>query len=180
MFLATLVSKAASPGDLSPLVKAVKDGLCVDESSILFSISPSSVQDDAQVTASTIPPMTSTPSSGFFSSPAQKSTWSVVEQEGDIAISSTTSLDSALWMVGGAAISLRLVQLANVHLLHHSLPTPSMLIIAQTSHELSRTLGILTDGLRNNWQNSEDMERLRKNSYIMPCVVLIAKTDRRI
>jgi len=32
----------------------------------------------------------------------------------------------------------------------------------QTPHELSRTLGILIDGLRNNWQNSEDMERLRE------------------
>jgi len=31
----------------------------------------------------------------------------------------------------------------------------------QTPHELSRTLGILTGGLRHNWQNSEDMERLR-------------------
>ena len=32
---------------------------------------------------------------------------------------------------------------------------------AQTPHELSRTLGILTDGLRNSWQISEDMERMR-------------------
>ena len=27
---------------------------------------------------------------------------------------------------------------------------------------MSRALGVLTDGLRNSWQNSEDMERLRK------------------
>ncbi|KIJ93971.1 hypothetical protein K443DRAFT_12485 [Laccaria amethystina LaAM-08-1] len=29
-----------------------------------------------------------------------------------------------------------------------------------TPHEISRTLGILTDGLKGNWQNSEDVERL--------------------
>jgi hypothetical protein len=32
----------------------------------------------------------------------------------------------------------------------------------QNPHELSRALGILTDGLRNSWQNSEDMEHLRE------------------
>ncbi|KAH9176893.1 hypothetical protein EDB89DRAFT_1845635, partial [Lactarius sanguifluus] len=32
---------------------------------------------------------------------------------------------------------------------------------AQTPHELQDALGILTDGLRNGWQNSEDMERMR-------------------
>ncbi|RDB25611.1 Beige 1 [Hypsizygus marmoreus] len=42
-----------------------------------------------------------------------------------------------------AAVALRLVQGAN------------------TPHEISRALGVLTDGLRNSWQNSEDMERLR-------------------
>jgi hypothetical protein len=33
----------------------------------------------------------------------------------------------------------------------------------QTPHELARTLGILTDGLRESWRNSEDMERLSKS-----------------
>lgn len=28
---------------------------------------------------------------------------------------------------------------------------------------MSRVLGILTDGLRNSWQNSEDMEQLREH-----------------
>lgn len=32
---------------------------------------------------------------------------------------------------------------------------------SQNPHELSRALGVLTDGLRTSWQNSEDMERLR-------------------
>ncbi|KDR79337.1 hypothetical protein GALMADRAFT_223566 [Galerina marginata CBS 339.88] len=62
---------------------------------------------------------------------------------GDVFVVKAESLDVALWKIGGAAVGLRLVQLAS------------------TPHELSRTLGILTDGLKNSWQNSEDMERLR-------------------
>ncbi|KAH9476097.1 Beige protein-like protein 1 [Psilocybe cubensis] len=62
---------------------------------------------------------------------------------GDVFVVKAESLDVALWKIGGAAVGLRLVQLAS------------------TSHELSRTLSILTDGLKNSWQNSEDMERLR-------------------
>ena len=43
----------------------------------------------------------------------------------------------------------------------------------QTPHELSRTLGILTDGLRNSWQNSEDMERMRTSSFFLNYYVLM-------
>lgn len=40
----------------------------------------------------------------------------------------------------------------------------------QNPHELSRALGILTDGLRNSWQNSEDMEQLRGFPSAFPCL----------
>ncbi|KAF9002530.1 hypothetical protein BDQ17DRAFT_1357028 [Cyathus striatus] len=66
-----------------------------------------------------------------------------LELYGDVFTVKAVSLDTALWRIGGAAVPLRIVQFAN------------------TSHELSRAISILTDGLRNNWQNSEDMERLR-------------------
>ncbi|KAF6760566.1 hypothetical protein DFP72DRAFT_988225 [Ephemerocybe angulata] len=66
-----------------------------------------------------------------------------VESQGDVFVVKAACLDSALWKIGGAAVALKLVQLA------------------KTPHELSRSLGILVDGLRNSWQNSEDMERLR-------------------
>ena len=42
--------------------------------------------------------------------------------------------------------------------------------LAQTPHELSRTLGILIDGLRNSWQNSEDMERMRTSPVFVHVV----------
>lgn len=63
--------------------------------------------------------------------------------EGDVFIVKAAPVDSALWKIGGAAVALQLVQ------------------AARTPHELSRALGVLCDGLKNNWQNSEDMERLR-------------------
>ena len=73
----------------------------------------------------------------------------------------------ALWKIRGAAVGLRLVQLASVHMFCFF--SVCMLLFCeylliffmlQTSHELSHTLGILTDGLKNSWQNSKDMEWL--------------------
>ncbi|KAH9042628.1 beach-domain-containing protein [Lactarius pseudohatsudake] len=49
----------------------------------------------------------------------------------------------------------------NVHATKAFCIDTAMWEIGGTPHELSRTLGILTDGLRNSWQNSEDMERMR-------------------
>lgn len=65
------------------------------------------------------------------------------EVEGDVFLVKATTFDSTVWNLGGAAIALRLLHLA------------------KTSHELSRSLSIAADILRNQWANSEDMERLR-------------------
>ncbi|KAF7982777.1 hypothetical protein HWV62_26692 [Athelia sp. TMB] len=143
MFLVTLVSKSATPVDLSPLVNAVKQGLRLEESCILFAISPASARDDTQIVVSGPTLTTTTPSSAFFLAPAQTSAPHVMELLGNIVTTDAACLDTSVWKIGGVAICLKLVQLAH------------------TSHELSRTLAILTDGLRNNWQNSEDMERIR-------------------
>lgn len=61
---------------------------------------------------------------------------------GDVLIVCCQPLDLAVWRIGGAALLLRLVALA------------------QTPHELSRALSVFSDCLRNSWQNSDDMERL--------------------
>ncbi|CAL1710979.1 unnamed protein product [Somion occarium] len=66
-----------------------------------------------------------------------------VSVEGDVFEVVTTPLDLSMWKLGGAAVALGLLQYAN------------------TAHELSRTLSILTGGLKNSWQNSDDMERIR-------------------
>ncbi|KAL1717715.1 beach-domain-containing protein, partial [Schizophyllum commune] len=79
------------------------------------------------------------------------------EVEGDVFLVKATTLDSAVWSLGGAAVALRLLQLA------------------KTSHELSRSLSITADILRNHWGNSEDMERLR--GYEVLADVLRHKTQ---
>ncbi|KAG0697567.1 hypothetical protein DFH29DRAFT_1003625 [Suillus ampliporus] len=61
---------------------------------------------------------------------------------GDVLQVRCQPLDLAVWRIGGAALLLRLVALA------------------QTPHELSRALSVFSDCLRNCWQNSDDMERL--------------------
>jgi hypothetical protein len=64
--------------------------------------------------------------------------------QGDVLTVRCQPLDLAVWKIGGAAVLLRLIALT------------------QTSHELSRALSVFADCLRNCWQNSDDMERLRE------------------
>jgi hypothetical protein len=118
MFLATLATKITSAAELSPLIKAVKEGLGVAESSIVFAISPFIVRDELRSGAPKITTLPTTPSSAFFLSQFQKPVRSGIEQTGDILATSVSCLDVALWKVGGAAIALRLVQIANVSDFH--------------------------------------------------------------
>ncbi|KAJ7700350.1 beach-domain-containing protein [Mycena rosella] len=127
MYLSTVVSKSQTPIGLTPLMKVVKDGLGIAEASVVFSVSP--LNCPANDTESAVVP-------------ANGSKREFVTQ-GDVFIVKAACLDLSLWKIGGAAVPLRLLQVAN------------------TPHEVSRALGVLMDGLRNSWQNSEDMERLR-------------------
>ncbi|KAJ3905440.1 hypothetical protein F5879DRAFT_742889 [Lentinula edodes] len=76
---------------------------------------------------------------------------------GDVFVMKANCFDNALWRLGGAAVALRLVQ------------------VAKTPHELSRALGVVTDGMKNSWQNSEDIERLR--GYDILADTLRSKAD---
>ncbi|KAF5370942.1 hypothetical protein D9615_009793 [Tricholomella constricta] len=126
MFLSTVAAKQPSSLTQSAVMKAVKDGLGINESAIGFAVSPLNARQSG--------PTTSVLMKGFARE---------FKNEGDVFVVKAACLDTALWKIGGAAVALRLVQVAN------------------TQHEISRSLGVLTDGLRNSWQNSEDMERLR-------------------
>jgi hypothetical protein len=114
MFLATLATKVTSPAELSPLVKAVREGLGVAASAIIFFMSPASVRGECRGGASKLISLPSTPSSAFFLSQVQNAVRSGIEESGDILAANLSCLDMALWKVGGAAIALRLVQLAKV------------------------------------------------------------------
>lgn len=118
MFLATLATKMSSISEVSPLVKVVREGLGIGESSVVFAISPSSVRDDTREVGSKAMSLPATPSSAFFLSQASRPpVRSGVEQNGNIFSSYASCLDTALWKVGGAAIALRLVQLATVSII---------------------------------------------------------------
>ncbi|KAI0746713.1 beach-domain-containing protein [Daedaleopsis nitida] len=110
-----------SAAEVKHLINSFKNGLGINESSIIFSISP----------ATTL----------FENKDAGESNDAAMDN--DVFVARCNGLDLAMWEIGGAAVALRLVQLA------------------QNPHEVSRALGVLTDGLRNSWQNSEDMEQLR-------------------
>ncbi|KAF9267665.1 beach-domain-containing protein [Marasmius fiardii PR-910] len=139
MFLAAVTStqklKPVTPGgSIQPLsiLKAVQEGLGLQESQIIFSLTPLNCSSSG--TVSTIATRV-----GSVTASVQKE----FKVEGDVHVVKAECLDTALWRLGGTAVTLRLVQLAS------------------TPHELSRALSIFNDGIRNSWRISEDVEQLR-------------------
>ncbi|TFY62229.1 hypothetical protein EVJ58_g3994 [Rhodofomes roseus] len=134
IFIDGAAQQSVAKADIMQLQRVVKEGLAVGESSLVFSLNTSSELQKSDTGIRL----------GFVGI-------------GDIFLVKNGTLDMALWKIGGAAVALRLVQLAN------------------SDHQLSRALGVLTDGIRNSWQNSEDMERLR--GYDILADLLRAKPD---
>jgi len=91
------LTNATKNSDVSPLMKAVKNGLGVPESLFVFSLSASDCTASGQNTA--------VPVKGLLKE---------VESQGNVFTVKATTLDMALWKIGGAAVALRLVQLAQV------------------------------------------------------------------
>jgi hypothetical protein len=132
----------------SYLVKAIKEGRVFQEDVILFSYTACNVR---------LPATTWTPArpteqleafclnSGFIQPnraldlPGGRAILS-----GDVFPSSITCTDTAIAVVGGPAVALKLVQLS------------------QSSSELALTLAILFDSIKESWSASEDMERMRE------------------
>ncbi|KAK7442741.1 Beige protein-like 1 [Stygiomarasmius scandens] len=146
MFLSTVVASTTGTSATSlTIAKVVRDGLGIPESNIVFALSP--------LNSSTSGTVTSVPVNGSKIAGVQKE----FAVDGDVYMVKVECLDMALWKIGGISVALRLVQVAN------------------TAHEVSRALSVLTDGLKNNWQNSEDMERLR--GYEILADILRAKSS---
>ncbi|KAH7092832.1 beach-domain-containing protein [Auriculariales sp. MPI-PUGE-AT-0066] len=115
----------------SALTKAVANGVGFKEDMIVFAISPAGWRDTEGPNK--------TVENGVV-----KATYGVprAEVRGDVVSAKPQCLDVSLWQVGGPAVTLRLVELA------------------ESPQDLCNTLSILCDGLRTSWQNSEDMERM--------------------
>lgn len=97
MFLATIGPKGGSQVDGSPILKVVRHGMGLNESQIVFTISAATVPH-AGITEEL-------PATGIV-------TRSVTE--GDVYAVKAECFDNAIWTLGGAAVVLRLVQLAQV------------------------------------------------------------------
>ncbi|KAJ8072576.1 beige protein-like 1 [Marasmius tenuissimus] len=133
-------SRPTTPGgSMTPLsmIKTIRDGLGLAESHVVFSLSALNCMNPGPVT--TLAALGNGPGSGASASLMVKE----FKVEGDVYAVKAACLDMALWKLGGTAVTLRLVQAAS------------------TPHELSRALAILSDGIKNSWRNSEDIERLR-------------------
>ncbi|EEB97071.1 hypothetical protein MPER_03688 [Moniliophthora perniciosa FA553] len=107
---------------------------------------------------STLVPVSAIPIQSGYGTEVMRKEFKVT---GDIYVIKAHCLDNALWKIGGAAVTLRLVQVASVSSTSIYGLTGWCSYPFYTPHELSRALAILNDGIRNSWQNSEDMERLR-------------------
>ncbi|KAG1855169.1 hypothetical protein DFJ58DRAFT_716258 [Suillus subalutaceus] len=108
-----ITTQGASLPENSQLKKVIRGDSIISDSSIIFRVVPQPHDKKDQIVT-----------------------------RGDVFTICCQTMDLAVWKIGGAALLLRLVALA------------------QTPHELSRALSVFSDCLRNSWQNSDDMERL--------------------
>jgi hypothetical protein len=106
-----------------PLIQILKDGLAIAESAIVFKASPASFftplsslgEEEQFLSASAALARTPfTPSKTSFSLREREMKPRVVKKQGDVLVVTSVSLDLAVWRIGGAAVPLKLVQLANV------------------------------------------------------------------
>ncbi|KAF8444038.1 hypothetical protein L210DRAFT_3445126 [Boletus edulis BED1] len=121
-----MVGSGSVSGETS-LKKAIRDGILINEASILCKIVTKDIAD--------FPPLDVHPLH-------KKQGTGSMAISGPLVAIPCRPLDLAFGSIGGAQLVLCLVSLA------------------ETSHELSRTIAILCDSLRDCWQNSEDMERV--------------------
>ena len=94
------------PRTLSPLMKAIRDGPGIAEPSVVFSLTPVSFDNGADARG----PLWDMPN-GEVDEERQTAGF---KKKGDVFVAGAYCLDLALWKLGGAAIPLRLVELANV------------------------------------------------------------------
>ncbi|KAH9004729.1 hypothetical protein EDB86DRAFT_3099248 [Lactarius hatsudake] len=132
-------SKGGIPRDVVTKVKAINDGIRIEEASVVFSFSLATY---LQSTDGALTSLSRFTKDGSVHTTKGFCTDTAYCDVGDRRGGRTFATDST--GKGGAN-----------KLCGNLLDNPT-----HTPHEFSRTLGILTDGLKNSWQNSEDMERM--------------------
>ncbi|KAH7926600.1 beach-domain-containing protein [Leucogyrophana mollusca] len=124
-------SNTPTSPEMSHLKKTIRDGISISDSSIMARLVPSSFSPEETFATSDY--------TSASQNDGREDGYSI---EGGVLATHCQPLDLALWKIGGPALVLRLV------------------MFAQTTHELSRAINILSDSLRNCWQNCDDMERM--------------------
>lgn len=103
----------------SSIVKAVKDGIGLPESAIVFALSPLNsvasgfTRNVAALGGSGLGGGNGSGSGGKIDLMSSRREFVV---QGDVFVMKAECLDNALWRIGGAAVALRLVQVAQVRL----------------------------------------------------------------
>jgi hypothetical protein len=106
IFLSTLLSSNRSAlSDLSPLIKASKDGLGLAEDLIVFALNPAGYEAMEGETKK---------QAVVNSALRRDKKRDKAEVIGGVVVAKPQCLDAALWKIGGAAVVLRLTELAEV------------------------------------------------------------------
>lgn len=79
--------------DVAALLKAINDGIGIEEASVVFSFSPAAYMPHVDGTLTTL---------------------SLFTKHGDVHPTKAYCIDTAMWEIGGVAVALRLTQLAKV------------------------------------------------------------------
>ena len=127
--------KLASIPANSTLARAIRSGPVLPEESILLSFSAKDILQDGRCVNAAIP-------HPFRASQFRNGTARLI---GSLSSHSSPNMDESLSTVGGGAIVLKLIDLA------------------QTPDELACTLNILRDLIKDSWKASEEMERIRES-----------------
>lgn len=132
--------KAALPAN-SYLIKAIKQGHIFPEDVILLSLSANNVIDQQSGPSNAMKVLNAAiPSPVRSADPAR----SHAVVDGDVSIYTPLSLDEAMFVVGGPAVALKIVELAS------------------SPEELQSAVSLLVESVRENWKASEEIERMRE------------------
>ena len=110
--LATITSSAATAGNLglSPLMRAVRDGLGVSEDSFIFAVGPNGYVFGTNDNISNSSDNSDLPENYILNGVGSGK----FKINGDFVVSAQQTLDLIIWKIGGASVPLRLIELASV------------------------------------------------------------------
>jgi hypothetical protein len=132
--------KAALPAN-SYLIKAIKQGHIFPEDVILLSLSANNVIDQQSGPPNAMKVLNAALPSSVRSADPARSHAVVV---GDVSVYTPLSLDEAMFVVGGPAVALKIVELAS------------------SPEEMQSAVSLLVESVRENWKASEEIERMRE------------------